>query len=68
MSRYFIEVSYKGTAYAGFQVQANAITVQEEVERRWRYFSRKDSAYRILQNGYGCTCDQNYFHFDLRRR
>ena len=33
MSRYFIELSYKGTAYAGFQVQENALTVQEEVEK-----------------------------------
>jgi tRNA pseudouridine38-40 synthase len=27
MPRYFIEVAYKGTAYSGFQVQQNAVTI-----------------------------------------
>ena len=27
--RYFLEVSYKGTAYAGFQVQKNANTIRK---------------------------------------
>ncbi len=31
--RYFLEVAYKGTNYAGFQVQQNANTIQAEVER-----------------------------------
>jgi hypothetical protein len=26
MPRYFLEVMYKGTAYSGFQIQANAVT------------------------------------------
>ncbi|MCD8102521.1 MAG: tRNA pseudouridine(38-40) synthase TruA [Alistipes sp.] len=30
--RYFIEMSYKGTAYHGWQVQANAVSVQAVVE------------------------------------
>jgi tRNA U38,U39,U40 pseudouridine synthase TruA len=33
MSRYFLEVSYKGTRYSGFQVQENANTVQAEIEK-----------------------------------
>ena len=33
MPRYFIEVSYKGTNYSGFQVQKNATTIQSEVEK-----------------------------------
>ena len=33
MPRYFLEISYKGTAYSGFQVQANAGSIQEEVEK-----------------------------------
>lgn len=32
-SRYFIEVAYDGRAYAGFQVQKNALTVQAAVEQ-----------------------------------
>ena len=31
--RYFIELSYNGKAYHGWQIQPNAITVQEVVER-----------------------------------
>lgn len=33
MPRYFLEVSYKGTNYAGFQAQPNAITIQSEIEK-----------------------------------
>ena len=31
ISRYFIEVAYKGTRYAGFQIQPNANSIQAEV-------------------------------------
>lgn len=65
MSRYFLEVSYKGSAYSGFQTQENANTVQAEVEK----------AFAILQRGgvvmtgssrtdTGVHALQNYFHFD----
>lgn len=33
MPRYFIELSYKGTRYSGFQAQHNANTIQAEVEK-----------------------------------
>lgn len=65
MSRYFIEVAYKGTAYHGFQKQQNAITVQSEVEKALLILykqnigltgsSRTDSGVHALQN---------FFHFD----
>ena len=41
MNRYFLEVSYLGTRYAGFQVQPNAATIQSELEKAWRVFFRK---------------------------
>lgn len=31
--RYFIECAYLGTQYAGWQIQPNALTVQEEIEK-----------------------------------
>lgn len=69
MPRYFIELSYKGTRYSGFQVQHNANTIQAEVERAfailfpppfgrgrgWAGSSRTDAGVHALQN---------YFHFD----
>ena len=38
MPRFFIDVSYKGTAYAGFQKQNNANTIQAEVEKAFEIF------------------------------
>jgi tRNA pseudouridine38-40 synthase len=32
MARYFIELSYKGTQYHGWQVQLNAHTIQQEIQ------------------------------------
>lgn len=33
MKRYFLQISYKGTNYHGWQIQPNAISVQEVVEK-----------------------------------
>jgi tRNA pseudouridine38-40 synthase len=65
MSRYFLEVAYLGTRYAGSQVQANAVTVQWELEKALEIFlrvpviltgsSRTDTGVHALQN---------FFHFD----
>lgn len=66
MSRYFIEVSYKGTSYAGFQSQQNANAIQDELEKAMHVFlkttcqltgsSRTDAGVHALQN---------FFHVDL---
>ena len=40
-TRYIMDVCYKGTAYHGFQIQANANTVQAEVEKALERFMRK---------------------------
>lgn len=65
MSRYFIEVKYKGTHYAGFQVQQNAVTVQEEVEKAMEiFFRRKISLTGSSRTDAGVHAQQNFFHFD----
>jgi tRNA pseudouridine38-40 synthase len=66
MPRYFLEVSYKGTAYSGFQVQANAGSIQEEIEKAFSIFFRKE----VIMTGAsrtdtGVHARQNYFHFDF---
>jgi len=68
MPRYFLELSYKGTAYSGFQVQANAGSIQEEVEKAFAVFFRGE----VIMTGAsrtdtGVHARQNYFHFDFDR-
>jgi tRNA pseudouridine38-40 synthase len=65
MNRFFLDVSYLGTAYAGFQIQKNAATVQFEVEKALQVLLRK----KIVLTGSsrtdaGVHALQNYFHFD----
>ncbi len=68
MSRYFIEVCYRGTGYGGFQVQHNAVTIQSEVTRAMEIFFRE----KLVLTGSSRTdadvhAEQNYFHFDTDR-
>lgn len=65
MPRYFLEVSYKGTAYSGFQLQENANTVQAEVEKAFEIL-QKDivSVTGSSRTDAGVHALQNYFHFD----
>jgi tRNA pseudouridine38-40 synthase len=65
MSRYFLEVSYKGTDYSGFQVQENANTVQAEIEKAFEIL-QKDKVTLIgsSRTDAGVNALQNYFHFD----
>jgi tRNA pseudouridine38-40 synthase len=65
MPRYFLEVSYKGNNYSGFQIQDNANSIQSEIERAFGIFfrssfemtcsSRTDTAVHAIQN---------FLHFD----
>lgn len=41
MARYFMELSYQGTRYHGWQIQPNALTVQQELERCFGTFLRQ---------------------------
>jgi len=41
MQRYFIELSFKGTRYHGWQVQPNALSVQEVMETTFSTFMRQ---------------------------
>ena len=42
MSRYFITFSYAGTNYHGWQIQPNANTVQQELQRALSILLRKE--------------------------
>ncbi len=65
MPRYFIRIAYKGTNYAGFQVQENANTIQAEVEKALKIFFKQDFQLTCSSRtdaGVHALC--NYFHFD----
>jgi len=67
MPRFFLEVSYKGTNYSGFQVQENANTIQAEVEKAIEILLRE----KIMLTGSsrtdaGVHAIQNFFHFDIK--
>lgn len=63
--RYFIELSYKGAAYSGFQVQRNANSVQAEVEKALSIYYRKPFELTgSSRTDAGVHALQNYFHFD----
>ncbi|MBX9785269.1 MAG: tRNA pseudouridine(38-40) synthase TruA [Chitinophagaceae bacterium] len=65
MPRYFLELSYKGERYSGFQVQENAITIQSEVEKAFEIFFKKNIELTgSSRTDAGVHALQNYFHFD----
>jgi tRNA pseudouridine38-40 synthase len=67
MPRYFIEVSYKGTRYSGFQVQQNAVTIQSEVEKAlFICFKQAFTLTGASRTDAGVHALQNYFHLDSK--
>ena len=66
MKRYFIEVSYHGQAYSGFQIQDNAVTVQAELEKALSVLAKQQiSLTGSSRTDAGVHAMQNYFHFDI---
>ena len=68
MSRYFLEVSYKGTDYSGFQIQQNANSIQAEIEKALQILQKE----KIVLTGSsrtdaGVHALQNFFHFDFEK-
>lgn len=65
MPRYFIEVSYKGTNYAGVQIQQNANSVQAEIEKALEiYFRNQFELTCSSRTDAGVHALKNYFHFN----
>ena len=68
MSRYFLEVSYKGTNYSGFQTQKNANSIQAEVEKAFLILQREEIVLTgSSRTDTGVHALQNFFHFDFER-
>jgi tRNA pseudouridine38-40 synthase len=65
MARYFIQVAYKGTNYAGFQIQNNANSIQAEIEKALKVYFRTDFMLTCSsRTDAGVHALSNYFHFD----
>ena len=66
MSRYFLEVSYKGSNYSGFQMQQNTgKTIQAEIEKA--FFTLQRDTVLLTSSSRtdaGVHALQNFFHFD----
>ena len=66
--RYFLEVSYKGTNYSGFQSQKNANTIQAEIEKALTILlKQKIDLTGSSRTDAGVHALQNYFHFDFEK-
>jgi len=66
--RYFLEVSYNGRAYHGWQRQENANSVQEEIEKGLSTILRQQTS--ILGSGRtdtGVHAKKQVLHFDLEK-
>lgn len=66
IQRYFIELSYNGTDYHGWQIQPNAVTVQECLDKALSVYFRQP----VITLGCGRTdsgvhASQFFAHFDL---
>ena len=65
--RYFLEVSYRGTNYSGFQSQKNANTIQAEVEKAFKILLKEELKLTgSSRTDAGVHALQNYFHFDAK--
>ena len=65
---YFLAVRYKGTAYAGFQIQQNARTIQGEVEDAMaKYLRVKVMLTGSSRTDAGVHANRNFFHFSLEK-
>jgi tRNA pseudouridine38-40 synthase len=64
--RYFIELLYNGTGYHGWQLQPNAVTVQECLDKALStYFRQQISTLGCGRTDAGVHATQFYAHFDL---
>ena len=65
MARYFINLAYDGTAYHGWQIQPNAVSVQETLQKSLSTLLREDK--EIVGAGRtdtGVHAKQMFAHFD----
>ena len=66
LQRYFLEVSYKGEGFSGFQSQDNAVTIQSEIEKAFTILQRAPIEMTgSSRTDAGVHALQNFLHFDF---
>lgn len=67
MSRYFLEISYRGTAYHGWQIQSNANSVQAEIDKVLSsiFSNRKIETTGCGRTDTGVHAEQFFLHADF---
>ena len=66
--RYFLQLSYNGKNYNGWQRQQNAISVQETIEENLsKMFSNKTDIIGCGRTDAGVHAKQYYAHFDIEK-
>lgn len=66
--RYFFEISYKGTNYHGWQIQQNALSVQQVLQDSLQRFTQRTT--EITGSGRtdtGVHARQQFFHVDIEK-
>lgn len=66
--RYFIHLAYNGRNYAGWQVQPNAVTVQELLESGMKHLAGIDSVTGCGRTDTGVHASEFYAHFDSEKK
>jgi tRNA pseudouridine38-40 synthase len=67
LPRYFAEIAYKGSRYHGWQIQPNALTVQEVINEKLGLYLKLPTIETVGcgRTDTGVHASQFYFHFDL---
>ncbi|SHF74562.1 tRNA pseudouridine38-40 synthase [Mariniphaga anaerophila] len=69
MQRYFVQLSFKGTNYHGWQIQPNALSVQETVEKAFSTVLREDiSVTGAGRTDTGVHSSFYILHFDASKK
>jgi len=69
MSRYFLEISYKGTNYFGWQLQPRHISVQEVINKELSTLMREEiNILGSSRTDTGVHASQTFAHFDTSKK